>query len=248
MHARYYNPHLGRFLSVDPVGGEVASTQSWNRYAYVRNNPLLKTDPLGRVEAIGFAALNNPPNTVGSFHRDSQKRYAAYTALFLSFAVSPLTVGSGGSLDMAMYTGLANTSIGSLQRTIDGDRSTRAFEGSSMVFDGSVGVLGGFATAKTISRLQQVGASGEGLGLNMVLARGLSSQGTNVYTPILAETLHESGNLGLDMMIGLADEGTTPEASDPNTNCHLPNPSPMEAQDEQAYAPAICHTSCGDPQ
>ncbi len=39
MHARYYSPRMGRFLTVDPVGGKVGSLQSWNRYAYVMGNP-----------------------------------------------------------------------------------------------------------------------------------------------------------------------------------------------------------------
>ena len=38
---------LGRFLSVDPVCGEVGSSQSWNRYSYVQNNPLKAVDPNG---------------------------------------------------------------------------------------------------------------------------------------------------------------------------------------------------------
>jgi len=48
MHARYYSPNLGRFLSVDPIGGTVGSSQSWNRYSYVLNNPLSLIDPDGR--------------------------------------------------------------------------------------------------------------------------------------------------------------------------------------------------------
>ncbi len=47
MHARYYSLDLGRFLSVDPVGGTVGSSQSWNRYSYVLNNPVKFTDPTG---------------------------------------------------------------------------------------------------------------------------------------------------------------------------------------------------------
>ena len=39
MHARYYSPFLARFLSVDPVGGTVGSSQSFNRYSYVMNIP-----------------------------------------------------------------------------------------------------------------------------------------------------------------------------------------------------------------
>lgn len=50
MHARYYSPVLGRFVSVDPVITKSAmrSPQLWNRYAYVGNNPIRFTDPTGK--------------------------------------------------------------------------------------------------------------------------------------------------------------------------------------------------------
>lgn len=47
MHARYFSAHLGRFLSPDPIGGKSGIPQTWNRYAYVRGNPLKYTDPQG---------------------------------------------------------------------------------------------------------------------------------------------------------------------------------------------------------
>lgn len=47
MHARYYSPNLGRFVSVDPVGGSAGSSQSWNRHSYVLNNPVVLVDPRG---------------------------------------------------------------------------------------------------------------------------------------------------------------------------------------------------------
>ncbi|MGV8039477.1 MAG: RHS repeat domain-containing protein [Thermoanaerobaculaceae bacterium] len=47
MHARSYSPRLGRFLSLDPVRGGQSSPQSFNLFAYVRNNPSRKTDPSG---------------------------------------------------------------------------------------------------------------------------------------------------------------------------------------------------------
>jgi RHS repeat-associated protein len=45
--AREYNPTWGRWISPDPMGGNVLNPQSLNRYAYVDNNPLSFTDPLG---------------------------------------------------------------------------------------------------------------------------------------------------------------------------------------------------------
>jgi RHS repeat-associated protein len=58
MHARYYSPGWGRFLSVDPTweSADLGKPQSWNRYSYVMNNPINATDPDGRV---GFFLL--PP-------------------------------------------------------------------------------------------------------------------------------------------------------------------------------------------
>lgn len=53
--ARYYDAHMGRFISVDPVGGGGADPQSWNRYAYARNNPLFYVDPDGRQQAQAAA-------------------------------------------------------------------------------------------------------------------------------------------------------------------------------------------------
>jgi RHS repeat-associated core domain len=47
MNGRVYDPQLGRFLSADPFVKYPASTQGWNRYSYVDNNPLARVDPTG---------------------------------------------------------------------------------------------------------------------------------------------------------------------------------------------------------
>lgn len=47
MHARYFSAHLGRFHSIDPVGGAPNWPQTWNRYSYTIGNPLKYTDPEG---------------------------------------------------------------------------------------------------------------------------------------------------------------------------------------------------------
>jgi RHS repeat-associated protein len=47
--ARYYFSPYGRFFSADPenAGAKPDDPQSWNAYAYARNNPLVYTDPDG---------------------------------------------------------------------------------------------------------------------------------------------------------------------------------------------------------
>jgi RHS repeat-associated protein len=55
LHARWYFPYMGRFLSADPVRGDPAQPQSLNLYAYVRGNPLNAVDPDGRVVILKFA-------------------------------------------------------------------------------------------------------------------------------------------------------------------------------------------------
>jgi RHS repeat-associated protein len=49
MNGRMYDPKLGRMLRPDNFVQDPTSTQSYNRYAYVWNNPLKYTDPSGEV-------------------------------------------------------------------------------------------------------------------------------------------------------------------------------------------------------
>ena len=44
---RMYSSTYGRWMSPDPLGGDVSNPQSLNRYAYVMNNPINLTDVLG---------------------------------------------------------------------------------------------------------------------------------------------------------------------------------------------------------
>ena len=50
MNGRIYDPLLGRFLSADVLVQFPSSLQSYNRYSYVRNNPLTVVDPSGFQE------------------------------------------------------------------------------------------------------------------------------------------------------------------------------------------------------
>ena len=63
---RYYDPEIGRFLSVDPIA--VSPERGVNRYWYASNNPFRYTDPDGResvgelLDANATAAANRGSN------------------------------------------------------------------------------------------------------------------------------------------------------------------------------------------
>ncbi len=74
MHARFFSPVTGRFLSTDPIldlKRVAKSSQAWNRYGYVESNPLRYKDPHGTcvdgciLEAIGLAVAAVAESPVG---------------------------------------------------------------------------------------------------------------------------------------------------------------------------------------
>ncbi len=67
MHARFYNGQVGRFTSVDPIGGSLGAPQSWNRYAYVMGNPMNYIDPQGLWPVPGVRVFAPTGMTVYDF-------------------------------------------------------------------------------------------------------------------------------------------------------------------------------------
>ena len=59
MNGRVYDPTLGRFISADPNVPAPFSSQSFNRFSYVRNSPLNATDPTGYLDTFSQMAVAN---------------------------------------------------------------------------------------------------------------------------------------------------------------------------------------------
>jgi RHS repeat-associated protein len=57
MQARYYDPEIGRFMSVDPARFDETNIHSFNRYAYANNNPYKFVDPDGANAVTAFGGL-----------------------------------------------------------------------------------------------------------------------------------------------------------------------------------------------
>jgi RHS repeat-associated protein len=61
MNGRLYDPKLKRFLSPDNYIQDPFSTQNFNRYGYVLNNPLMYVDPSGETAQPGNRHRDEPP-------------------------------------------------------------------------------------------------------------------------------------------------------------------------------------------
>jgi RHS repeat-associated protein len=80
MNARLYDPAVGRFLSPDPFVQAPDFSQSFNRYSYCLNNPLIYTDPTGEyfliddlIAAIIGGTVNLVTNIIqGNIHSIGQ--------------------------------------------------------------------------------------------------------------------------------------------------------------------------------
>lgn len=57
-----------RWLSADPLGGDISNPQSLNRYAYALNSPVTLTDPSGLCAAFNYSYEDDNGNYV--IHRD----------------------------------------------------------------------------------------------------------------------------------------------------------------------------------
>lgn len=70
MNGRVFDPRIGRFMSPDPLLGDLSDSQRLNPYSYVSNRPLIATDPTGyggeeitRQEAEDLGTLDNIKST-----------------------------------------------------------------------------------------------------------------------------------------------------------------------------------------
>lgn len=71
--ARWYSPEIGRFLSPDTIIPNPAEGKDFNRYSYVRNNPIRYNDPTGHVPAVGPRDDANTGDEYGGYKIETDR-------------------------------------------------------------------------------------------------------------------------------------------------------------------------------
>jgi len=85
MLARYHASSAGAFMTVDPLdaSAKAADPLSWNRYAYVRGNPLNRVDPTGEEDTAKQADTHGaPPDAGNKESQEEQERDRRIERLF----------------------------------------------------------------------------------------------------------------------------------------------------------------------
>jgi RHS repeat-associated protein len=143
MNARVYDVGLGRFLSADTIIQDPHDTQAYNRYSYVRNNPLNATDPTG--------------------HSWLSKLWDKVSSVVIGVVTAVLAIYTGGVALMAL-TGQATLVAAS---TVAASGGLVGF--GSLMVSGAIGgfmggVAGGLLSGANLSDSLSMGLKGAGWG------------------------------------------------------------------------------------
>jgi|GEM_PF-4530997 len=199
-NARYYDHTCGRFISADSIVQNPSNPQTFNRYSYAGNNPVVFVDPSGNFFAAFFAALIISAFISAATNFAIQafeiKGTAAKILNVASAAISAWAGGVAFGLQGAqLASAVASAELGSAAlQTGEGRQLTRNITRN----------LRGFGLSNTAS--QMLGSFIANLGTSAVIGGTLNSLGSNAPTPKTDPTLdHQMTRKQLDALENQVD-------------------------------------------
>lgn len=159
MQGRVYDPALGRFLSADLFVQSPHSTQSFNRYSYVSNNPLSRIDPTG-YEGVVITAYTGVAEGENAYYGSRSTNGSSGSISYGSTTIAPPTPQQQEQIDRnaeACSNGGSAACVAAVDYLNEIDRSPSADMGDALVDTGkasfALATVGVGGTAKTAGGL-----------------------------------------------------------------------------------------------
>jgi len=166
MHARMYNPNLGRFLEVDPTwdSADVSRPQAWNRYSYVNNNPMSHVDPNGRnpLGALLGGAIGVSIESWRQVQSGEPVNNGRLIAALAGGAASGAIGGLGHGLRAAILLGGMGGAAGHIvEHQINGDQISPGGVARSVIAGSVAGAIGNVTGRAFVGASSNSGALNE---------------------------------------------------------------------------------------
>ena len=105
--ARYYDPELGRFVSVDPIAFDSGEA---NLYRYAQNDPLHRTDPEGTATLIEYAGVFLTGAIIGGL-ADIGCRLVLKQQITAQGLLLGIALGGGGAVGGGALLGISSAPV-----------------------------------------------------------------------------------------------------------------------------------------
>jgi len=224
--ARWYDPSIGQFLSVDPVGVIPGNRFSYNRYAYANNNPQKYIDPDGEFAQLIWGGLAGAAFDVAlqgiAIASGTQDEFS-----WGQLGTSTLVGAGTGGLSVA-------TKAVSIKRAVDARKATKKVDGPDFIVSRN-----GTATHASQSELKK-----------SLQGAGAQSKGPTSQTSEVGEIFEmNTANGPMDIRIMPGKPGGGPNSGPrtittrPGTNDYVhPNGQRITGNASKADRRAIGHT------
>jgi RHS repeat-associated protein len=176
MNGRIYDPTLGRFLQADPHIQAPSNSQSYNRYAYVLNNPMSYTDPSGYFF-----------KKIGKFFKKYWKVIAAAVVSYFTFGAA-----SGWAASWALGSGFSASAAGFIGAMAGG--AAAGFVSGAIMTGSLKGALkGAFIGAATAGIFEGVAQYGFGTSTVGIAAQAMRLEQLGVSRDTIVQLYGNNG-------------------------------------------------------